>query len=74
MEEAFEDYRVEPEDFIDAGEAVVVPVRITGRGKASGAEMELRAAHLWVIRKGKATRSDVYRTLGEALEAAGLSE
>jgi ketosteroid isomerase-like protein len=28
--EAFEDYSVEPEDFIDAGEAVVVPVRISG--------------------------------------------
>jgi uncharacterized protein len=68
--EAFEDYRVEAEDFIEAGEAVVVPVRISGRGRASGAEMETRVAHLWVLRDGKAIRGEVYRTTEEALEAA----
>ena len=55
-------------------EAVVVPVRITGRGKASRAEMEIRLVHLWVLRDGKAIRGEVHRTVDEALEAAGLSE
>jgi uncharacterized protein len=72
--EAFEDYRVEAEDFIDAGEAVVVPVRISGRGRASGAEQEARLAHLWVLRDGKVIRGEVYRTTEEALEAAGRGE
>jgi ketosteroid isomerase-like protein len=67
--EAFEDYRVEAEDFIEAGEAVVVPVRISGRGRASGAEMETRVAHLWVLRDGKAIRGEVYKTTEEALKA-----
>lgn len=49
--EAFEDYRVETDDFIDAGEAVVVPVRISGRGRASGAEQEARLVHLWAPRR-----------------------
>jgi ketosteroid isomerase-like protein len=70
--EAFEDYRVEPEDFIDAGDAVVVPVRISGRGRASGAKLETRLAHLWVFGSdGKAIRGEVHRTTEEALEAAG---
>lgn len=72
--EAFEEYRVEPEEFIDAGESVVVPVRISGRGRASGAMMETRLAHLWVLRDGKVIRSEIYRTVPEAVEAAGLRE
>jgi ketosteroid isomerase-like protein len=72
--EAFEDYRVEVEELIDAGEAVVVPVRISGRGRASGAKLETRLAHLWVLRNGKAIRGEVYRTTEEALEAAGKSD
>jgi uncharacterized protein len=72
--EAFEDYHTEAEEFIDAGEAVVVPVRMSGRGRASGAKQEARLAHLWVLRNGKVIRGEVYRTTKEALEAAGLRE
>ena len=72
--EAFEDYRVDAEEFIDAGESVVVPVRVSGRGRASGAKLETRLAHLWVLRNGNVTRGDVYRTTEEALEAAGLRD
>jgi len=72
--EAFEDYRVEPEEFIDVGNAVVAQVRISGRGRASGANLEIRLAHLWVLHDGMAIRGEVYRTTEEALEAAGLSE
>jgi uncharacterized protein len=72
--EAFDDYRVEAEDFIEAGEAVVVPVLISGRGRASGAKQEARLVHLWVLRNGKAIRGQVYRTTEEALEVAGLRE
>jgi uncharacterized protein len=72
--EAFDEYHVETEDFIDAGDAVVVPVRIRGRGTASGAELELALVHLWVLRNAKVIRGEVYRTTEEALEAAGLQE
>jgi ketosteroid isomerase-like protein len=70
--EAFEDYRVEAKEFIEADEVVVVPVRISGRGRASGAKLEMHVAHLWELRNGKVIRGDVYRTTEEALEAAGL--
>jgi ketosteroid isomerase-like protein len=73
--EAFEDYHVEPEDFIDAGDIIVVPVRISGRGRGSGLEMEMRLAHLWALGSdGKVVRSEIYETTAEALKAAGLSE
>jgi uncharacterized protein len=68
--EAFEDYVVEAREFIDAGDAVVVPVLISGRGRASGARLEVRLVHLWVLRDGKVIRGSVYRTTEEALEAA----
>jgi hypothetical protein len=72
--EAFDDYRVDAEEFTDAGDAVVVSVRISGRGKTSGVEQEARLAHLWILRDGQAIRGEVYRTIQDALEAAGLSE
>jgi len=68
--EAFDEYRVEAEEFIEAGEAVVVPVRISGRGRASGARLETRVVHLWVLRHGRVIRGEVYRDTAEALEAA----
>jgi uncharacterized protein len=68
--EAFDDYRVQPEEFIDAGDAVIASVRISGRGKTSGVEQEARLVHLWFIRDGQAIRGEVYRTIEEALEAA----
>jgi len=69
--EAFEDYRVEAEEFIDVGNAVIVPVRISGRGKASGAEQVAHLTHLWVMRDGEVIRGEVYRSTEEALEASG---
>ena len=75
MQEAFADYSVEIQEFIDAGEeAVVVPVRISGRGKASGVDIRTRVAHLWTLRDGKLIRGQVFETTKEALEAAGLQE
>src|SRR5262249_58783862 len=73
--EAFEDFQVEPEDFIDAGDTVVVPVRISGRGRGSGIETEIRLAHPWGVRSdGKGVRSEGHETTEEALEAPGLVE
>jgi ketosteroid isomerase-like protein len=72
--EAFDDFTIEAEDFIDAGDSVVVPVTISGRGRSSGAEMESRLAHRWVFREdGKAIRSEVYPSAEEALTAARRS-
>jgi uncharacterized protein len=68
--DVFDDYRVEAEDFIEADDAVVVPVRISGTGKTSGARLDTRLAHVWVFRDGKVIDGEVYRTIEEALAAA----
>jgi ketosteroid isomerase-like protein len=76
LNEAFEDYRMGPEEFIDAGDdRVLVFSREGGRGKGSGAEVQTHpTAHLWTIRDGKAIRMESYWERAEALEAAGLRE
>jgi ketosteroid isomerase-like protein len=76
VNEAFDDYRVVPEEFIDAGGGqVLVFSREGGRGKGSGAEVQTHlTAHLWTIRDGKAVRMQSYWERSDALEAAGLRE
>jgi len=68
-------YQVEPHDFRDlGGGTILVPVRLSGRGTASGVEVETEYAQLWTLRGGLAARVDSYADVAEALEAAGLSE
>jgi ketosteroid isomerase-like protein len=66
--------RVEPKEFIDAGEYVVLPVRVAGRGRASGAPFEEHEVHVARLGSGKVTEVREYRELSEALEAVGLTD
>jgi ketosteroid isomerase-like protein len=63
---------VTPERFIDAGDDVVVMLRIAGVGKASGAEISMRSADVMTIRAGKVVRHVGYLDRSEALQAVGL--
>jgi ketosteroid isomerase-like protein len=65
--------RVEPSEFIDAGDYVVVPVRLDGRGRASGAPFEKREVHVSRLRGGKVTEIREYREKDEALKVVGLA-
>jgi len=47
----FDDIRVESEEFIDAGDSVVIWYRVVGRGKGSGAEVEMHQGGVWTIRE-----------------------
>jgi uncharacterized protein len=72
--EAFETQDIRAETFIDAGDRVVVGHRISGRGKTSGAEVEMHRWMVYSVRNGLVARIDVFETNVQALEAAGLSE
>jgi ketosteroid isomerase-like protein len=73
--EGFADYRIEPEEFIDLGGSVVVILRQSGRGEASGAPVEGTVVHLWRIGPdGRAKSLEAFSTREEALAAAGRSE
>lgn len=69
-----ETYRAQAETFINAGDRVVVGVRLTARGKSSGAEVEMRRWNVYEVRNGLVIRVDVFETRSEALEAAGIAE
>jgi ketosteroid isomerase-like protein len=71
--EGFESLRIEPHEFIDAGEHVVVPLTAHGVGR-DGIEVEARTTWTWTIRDGAVARVCLYQELEEALEAAGLRE
>jgi ketosteroid isomerase-like protein len=73
--DAFEDYRPEVEEFLDAGDKVITLAIEHGRGRGSGATVEARhTAHVWTMRANKAVRLDLYLDREEALQAVGLRE
>lgn len=72
LREAWAEWRFEPERFIDAGDQVVVLVRVVAKGGASGVPIELPDAHVHTLRDGRLTSTCVYRDRSKALEAAGL--
>ena len=72
--EAFSEYYVEPLDFIEVGDRVVVPNRQWGIGSTSGIPVEIEVTWAYEIRDNQMARLDEYDTLDEALEAVGLSE
>jgi ketosteroid isomerase-like protein len=65
-------WRFEPGRFVDAGDRVVVFVRILAEGGASGVPIERETTHVWTIRGGRAMSMHAYRNRSQALEAVGL--
>ena len=70
----WEEYTIDPEEFIDAGQSVVVVIRERGRGKGSGVPVERQHFQLWTFRQGRIVRWESFADRASALEAAGLSE
>jgi ketosteroid isomerase-like protein len=71
---AWDDWELEPQDYLDAGEYVVVILNQRGRSKATGIPVEMRFAQVWTLRDGWGVRMQLYASVEEALEAVGLSE
>jgi ketosteroid isomerase-like protein len=65
----WDDYALLPEEFEQMGEHVVATVRLRGRGRASGAEVNARFYEVYTVRRGKIVRMDQYTEQSEALEA-----
>ncbi len=69
--ETFEEIVIEPERFIESGDAVVVPNSSHQRGR-DGIESVARSAFVFELRSGLITRIRLYQETHEALEAVGL--
>lgn len=46
------DLRIEPSDYLEAGEHVVALGRLRGTALATGASVDVPFAHVWTVRKG----------------------
>jgi len=64
---------IEPEEFLDAGERVVVLIRQRTTGQGSGVALEREDAMVFGIRGEKVARLDYYNDRARALAAAGLA-
>jgi ketosteroid isomerase-like protein len=70
--DAWEWFTVEDQEFIDAGDHVVVPLRLTAKGRHSGIEVQMTVCDVLTFRDGKVVRHRLYANRAEALEAVGL--
>ena len=66
--------RIEPERVCDAGEAVVVVMLLTAKGRRTAIAVEQRTVGVWTMRDGKVMRITAYASLSEAFQAVGLTE
>jgi ketosteroid isomerase-like protein len=70
----WDSYRLDVEQFIDAGDAIVVLAHVVSRTKHDGVLMEHSPTAIWKIREGKIAAIHFYLEREEALKAVGLSE
>ena len=70
--EAMEDWHVEPEQIVDAGDSLLLSVRVRARGRSSGVTVEERGYAVFRMRDGRVLRCDEYADVDTAREAAGL--
>jgi ketosteroid isomerase-like protein len=69
---AFDDLHVDVEDLIDAGDRVVVVLRLHGRAGGSTHEVDMSETHVVTVSDGKVTEIHEYPTKAEALNVVGL--
>ncbi len=71
---SWEDLVIEPVEFIDAGDQVVVSAAMRGHGRGSDTPMDAAAVFVYEVRDGRIVRDRAFRSRTQALEAAGLRE
>ncbi len=65
----FDDFRLECDQYLDAGEHVVVTGRFLGHGKDTGNELNAPFAHIWRLRNGKIVSFQNYSDTANLLHA-----
>jgi ketosteroid isomerase-like protein len=70
--EPWEEYRQEPEEYIEVDQHVIAVCREYARGKNSGAHVEQTLVVVWTMQDGRAVLVRGFRTKDEALQAVGV--
>jgi ketosteroid isomerase-like protein len=66
-EEAWDEFRIEIVELLEEGDAVVASIAQYGRGRGSGIETQMGAAHLMRFRDGRLSGWHLFPSLDEAL-------
>ena len=74
FEDAFEEMRYEPQDFLDQGDRLFVAVRTVGRAKHTGIAIDLILCWVYTFRDGMVVKMEAFLDRAAALETVGLSE
>ncbi len=69
----WDEVHLEPGEFIDCGDNIVVCVTVQTRGRGSGVPVTLELAHLFTLRDGLVTRHVQYGDRESALRTAGAA-
>jgi ketosteroid isomerase-like protein len=69
---AFDDLHVDLEELIDAGDRVVVVLRLHGRVRGSAHEVDMPETHVVTMRDGRVAEIQEYPTKAEALTVVGM--
>ena len=73
-ESVWDEWRNDPEQYLDAGEGrVVIVLTQHGTSRSSGLELDMRFAHVWTLRGGCVERIEAYSSPEAAMEAVGLA-
>jgi len=64
------DLTLEPEEFVDLDDCVLVPLRSGGTGKESGLSVDARWCQLWSLRDAQVIKVTAYPDQASALGAA----
>ena len=71
VEEHWDEFQVVAEEFLDAGDRVVVLGHFRVRGKATGKSVDAPFAHVWTLRDGKVVHHHNYVDTATFLESLG---
>jgi ketosteroid isomerase-like protein len=66
----WEEFQARPDNFLDAGEAVIAQGHYGGVYKATGRKVRAQFAHVWTLRGGKVTAFQQYTDTKQFSEAA----
>jgi ketosteroid isomerase-like protein len=74
IRDAYDDVKVRPTRFIDAGDDVVVLATITGTSRGAGVPIDREHGYVWTIRGAQAVRFQWFNSHAQALARVGLAE
>jgi len=71
------DSKIDPDEYLDAGDQVVALGYTLGTAKATGRKFQIRAVHVWTLKNRKAVRFEAYidnAAMQKALEGCEQSD